>query len=78
MRIKSLLVIAVISAFLIPEIAQAQCSMCRAVLETSGDVKQGEALNSGIVYLMAVPYIVVGVIGIVLYRSRKSARKNKD
>jgi hypothetical protein len=48
--------------------ASAQCAMCRASLESSGDVKQAEAVNDGIVYLMAFPYILVGLIGIVIYR----------
>jgi hypothetical protein len=42
---------------------QAQCSMCRAVAE-SGD-KNGQhlasGLNTGILYLLAVPYIILFV-----------------
>jgi len=46
----------------------AQCAMCRASLESAGDKSQVEAVNDGIVFLMAVPYILVGIIGIVIYR----------
>lgn len=44
-----------------------QCAMCRASLESSGNATQAEAVNDGIVYLMAIPYILVGVIGIFIY-----------
>jgi len=33
-----------------------------------------EGLNSGIIYLMAFPYILVGVVGFLLYKGWK---KNK-
>jgi heme/copper-type cytochrome/quinol oxidase subunit 2 len=46
----------------------AQCAMCRASLESSGDTKQVEAVNDGIVFLMAIPYILVAVLGFVVYR----------
>lgn len=46
----------------------AQCAMCRASLESNGDISQAEAVNDGIVYLMAIPYILVAVIGIFIYR----------
>ena len=48
--------------------ANAQCAMCRASLESNGDTKQAEAVNDGIVYLMAIPYILVGLLGFVIYK----------
>ena len=45
-----------------------QCAMCRASLESSGEVTQAEAVNDGIVYLMIIPYVLVGLIGIYIYR----------
>lgn len=46
----------------------AQCAMCRAVLETEeGSIKAG-AVNDGIVYLMIIPYLLVGIIGFMVYR----------
>ena len=47
--------------FLSFQITNAQCAMCRAVVE-SGDVSQAEGLNSGILYLMVFPYLLVGVL----------------
>lgn len=48
--------------------ASAQCAMCRASLESSGETKQAEAVNDGIVFLMAIPYILVGIMGFAIYR----------
>jgi hypothetical protein len=42
--------------------------MCRASLESSGDHSQAEALNDGIVYLMVIPYVLVAVVGYVVYK----------
>jgi hypothetical protein len=52
--------------------AAAQCAMCRAVLESNGDNAVAEGINNGIVYLMAIPYILVGVLIFVVYRKVKS------
>lgn len=46
----------------------AQCAMCRAVLESGDDQAAAEGINDGIVYLMAIPYIIVGTIGYIVYR----------
>ena len=48
----------------------AQCAMCRAVLETEDGGNTAEAVNDGIVYLMAFPYILVAIVGYVVYKSR--------
>ena len=45
-----------------------QCAMCRAVLETGADAETAKSLNNGIVYLMVIPYILVGVVGYVVYK----------
>ena len=47
---------------------QAQCVMCRASLESEGNTMKAEAVNDGIVYLMVIPYVIVGVVGIIVYR----------
>ncbi|MGJ8683800.1 MAG: hypothetical protein ACSHWW_04215 [Nonlabens sp.] len=55
--------------FLYSAFAKAQCAMCRAVIESGGDTKAAEGLNDGIVYLMIFPYILVGGIIYLVYRS---------
>lgn len=46
----------------------AQCAMCRAVLESGSDTSAAEGINNGIVYLMAIPYILVGVVFYAVYK----------
>lgn len=54
--------------------AEAQCSMCRAVLETEEGGEAAKGINNGIVYLMIFPYLLVGGVGYAVYRNRKKAR----
>ncbi len=42
--------------------------MCRASLESEGSTAKAEAINDGIVYLMVIPYVLVAVVGVVVYR----------
>jgi len=62
--------------FLLPEFAEAQCSMCRAVLESEADQSAAKGINDGILYLMIFPYILIGGVGYFVYRSRKNKRKS--
>jgi hypothetical protein len=48
--------------------SNAQCAMCRAALESSGNKTKVEAVNDGIVFLMAIPYILVAAIGFAIYK----------
>lgn len=59
---------------------QAQCAMCRASLESEGNSTKLEAVNDGIVYLMVIPYILVGIVGYLIYRmySKKSVEKKAE
>ena len=49
----------------------AQCAMCRAALGGEDNKVKAEAINDGIVYLMVIPYILVGAIGYYVYRMKK-------
>jgi hypothetical protein len=51
--------------------ANAQCAMCRAAIESEGNGQKAEAINDGIVYLMIIPYVLVGAIGYYIYRMNK-------
>jgi hypothetical protein len=51
----------------------AQCAMCRATAETATenvDKGIGEGLNSGIVYLMGIPYALLTIAALVFFRKR--------
>lgn len=74
---KHLLLTAVAIALiaLVPDVAVAQgCAMCKAVVENGsggagvfgGDSALGRGLNTGILYLMAVPYLLL----FLLFRKR--------
>lgn len=53
----------------------AQCAMCRAVLESEEGQTTAEGINNGIVYLMAIPYILVGGLGFFIYRKYFKLKK---
>jgi Na+/H+ antiporter NhaC len=53
----------------------AQCAMCRAALGGDSNIKKAEAVNNGIVYLMVIPYLLVLVIGVLIYRMYRSKKK---
>jgi hypothetical protein len=61
-----------IGALILPQLSAAQCAMCRAVLESGGSKAAAEGINNGIVYLMAVPYILVAVVFVMIYRKLKA------
>jgi len=51
--------------------ANAQCAMCRAALTGNENKTQAAAVNDGIVYLMVIPYVLVGAVGYYVYRMKK-------
>jgi hypothetical protein len=69
---KKLFFLLLIFSFLIPEIAAAQCAMCRAVLESEESGRAAEGINNGIVYLMAIPYVLVAGLFYFIYRKMRS------
>jgi hypothetical protein len=48
--------------------------MCRASLESTGNVEKAKAVNDGIVYLMIIPYILAAGIAYIVYRMYKKGR----
>jgi len=65
-----------LSIVLISQNVNAQCSMCKAVVEANlksgGSI--GAGLNDGILYLMAMPYISMIVVGLVWYNLKKEPK----
>ena len=51
--------------------AYSQCSMCRAVLESEEGQSTAKGINNGILYLMAIPYFLVGLAGWKIYKILK-------
>ena len=53
--------------------ASAQCAMCKAVAEDSMDeAGYGLAmgLNTGIIFIMSIPYILLTIVVLVFFRSQ--------
>ena len=67
-KIKYLLFVALFLTVVLP--LDAQCAMCRAVLQSDADQGMAEGVNNGIIYLMAIPYILVGGLVWYIYKTR--------
>lgn len=58
--------------------AAAQCAMCRSTLEnnfSNGNPGIAAGINTGILYLLAMPYLAVIILGYLWYKSSRNARK---
>lgn len=56
----------------------AQCAMCRSTLEnnySNGDPGIAAGINTGILYLLSMPYLAVIIIAYLWYKSSKNASK---
>ncbi|SFX96522.1 hypothetical protein [Cytophaga hutchinsonii] len=61
--------------------AEAQCAMCRAQLETAdnaGADAKNTGINSGILYLMLFPYILIAFIAFLWYRSSQKSKQQAN
>lgn len=52
----------------------AQCAMCKANIQSSGDVNLIAGLREGILLLLVMPYLIVGTIAFVIYRAYRAQR----
>jgi hypothetical protein len=59
--------------------AAAQCAMCKATVEANptNAGKYGAGLNTGILYLMSVPYVAAGILGYLWYRNARIKNERK-
>ncbi|WP_324720008.1 hypothetical protein [Salinimicrobium sp. HB62] len=72
MKIRILLTLALV-LFITLDV-DAQCAMCRAVLETEEGQSAAEGINDGIMYLMIFPYLLMAGVAYFIWRSRKKSR----
>ena len=63
---------------MLPSLAEAQCAMCRAVLESADNQSMAQGINDGIIYLMIFPYLAIGGIGFFIYRSYKKDKSSHN
>lgn len=78
MKNKILLISALLLvAFLLPSDVLGQCAMCKGAAEAN--LRQGGGdpvgLNNGILYMLSIPYLLVGVIGYWWWRNRQPERE---
>lgn len=76
---KKLLLILIVLISLVPDVS-AQCAMCRSTIEnnlSNGDPGLAAGLNTGILYLLALPYLVVMIIGYLWFKSTRNDRKEQ-
>lgn len=77
LKLKSLFLLC---AFLLLNVFQtsAQCAMCRSTLEnnfSNGNPGIGAGINTGILYLLVLPYLAIIVLGYFWYKSSKNAEQ---
>lgn len=72
---KKRILLILLFVLVLPFTAEAQCSMCRAVLESQGDQSAAEGINNGIMYLMIFPYVLMFGIGYFIYRTLRKSKK---
>lgn len=73
MKILRIIILAfLLGTISVPE-SQAQCPMCRMSVESN--LKQGgttgKGLNRGILYMLAMPYLLVGTMGFLWWKNRR-------
>ena len=61
------------TCFLLLE-GNAQCVMCRASLQNEANKAVAEGVNDGIVYLMAIPYILVAGVFFAVWRLKQKKK----
>jgi hypothetical protein len=79
MKIKYILpVLLILACCLAATDVLAQCPMCKASLEEArkNGTQVGNSLNSGILYLLALPYSIAAIFGVIFYR--KLRRKQQS
>lgn len=72
---KKLLVIACIIGlvFFATDVFAQGCPMCKTSLEQARNngSQVGNTLNNGILYLLALPYLIAATFGVIWYRNKK-------
>ncbi|MEI6507280.1 MAG: hypothetical protein WCO54_02280 [Bacteroidota bacterium] len=80
MKIKFIIIaFSIICFIVITNDVNAQCPMCKASLEEArkNGTEVGNTLNSGILYLLALPYSIATVFGVIFYRNRKAKKREQ-
>jgi hypothetical protein len=72
-------IVLILALFFIKGPIFGQCAMCKAVLESNlangGTAAAG--VNDGIIYLMFIPYILIGTVGYFIYKNYKKNQQSE-
>ena len=74
MHKSSINLLLLLAAIILPTTMAAQCAMCRASLQGETNIAKAKAVNDGIVYLMAIPYLLVAIMGFLIYKMYTSKK----
>lgn len=74
----TILVFAAMIMLFLAHPVSAQCPMCRIAAESnlSNGGTTGKGLNNGILYMLAMPYMMVGLMGFIWWRNRRKDADN--
>ena len=80
-RVKQIFLVTMLSLsgmFLTGDVA-AQCPMCKMSAESNlkNGGTAGKGLNTGILYMLALPYTLVGVIGFIWWKNNRRLREDE-
>ncbi|SEQ14206.1 hypothetical protein [Flavobacterium urocaniciphilum] len=75
LEVGSKVLFSTIAFCLLPFASIAQCAMCRASLQNEANKAAAEGVNDGIVYLMAIPYILVAAVFYAVWRLRQKKKE---
>ena len=73
LKLRNILIIAFLLLLLINNEALAQCAMCKAAATSNieGETNNvGKGLNTGILYLMAIPYLILGTMFFFFFKKQ--------
>ena len=78
MRLKVLFTIVLITLLSVG--LYSQCPMCKIAAESNleNGGSAGKGLNNGILYMLSLPYLLIGLIGFIWYRNRRKEGEESD
>ncbi|MES2863299.1 MAG: hypothetical protein V4666_04215 [Bacteroidota bacterium] len=75
---RSKVIVFAIAFCLLPFASFSQCAMCRASLQNEANKAAAEGVNDGIVYLMAIPYVLVAGVFYAVWRLKQKKKEIKE
>lgn len=69
-----------LTVFALSSNLSAQCPMCKTALNSNlqqkGKPVVGKGINNGILFLLSMPYVLVGAAGFVWYKNNRRKKQN--